>query len=172
MQKYVWAAAIVIALGLTIWLLRVMPNQAWAQWNGDAWVIAGEGWAVLWYAWPTTLLGGLIGVFAVGGVLAWSLKLAKEADHQEQIKQLMFERDKALANAENRVKQREAEAIEQERQAFLAEQRAAQEIAKAKAAQEQAATNTTYANQEIERAKYRTKNAVAAANRIKQKLNE
>lgn len=171
MQKYVWGMIVIVLLGLLIWLVRTMPEQAWAVWNGESFTIVAEGWGTLLRAWPIALLGIVVGVFAVGAGLVRAIELAKEQDYIDQIKRLTAERDNAVAVAETRVKRREADAIEQERVAFLAEQRAAQELIQAKTAQEQAAANAAFAHQEVERAKYRTKNAVAAANRIKQKIN-
>jgi hypothetical protein len=169
MQKYVWGMITIVLLVLLVWLVRTMPNQAWAVVESDRYRIVAEGWGILLRAWPIALLGMVVGIFVVGAGLVRGLEIAKEQDYLDQIKQLQSERDSAVAKAENRVKRREAEAIEQERVAFVAEQRATQELIQAKAAQEQAAANAAYAHQEIERAKYRTKNAVAAAERIKRK---
>jgi ABC-type lipoprotein release transport system permease subunit len=171
MQKYVWGMIAIVLLGLMIWLVRTMPYQAWAVWDGEAYKIVADGWGTLLIAWPIALLGIVVGVLVVGSSLVRGIEIAKEHDYIDQIKQLTIERDNAVTAAEARVKRREAEALEQEQKAHLAEQRATQALIQAKAAQEQAAANAAYAHQEVERAKYRTKNAVAAANRIKQKLN-
>jgi ABC-type lipoprotein release transport system permease subunit len=169
MQKYVWGMIAIVLLVLLIWLFRMMPVQAWAVWNGEAYTIVAEGWGTILRAWPIALLGVVVGVFVVGAGLVRGLEIAKEQDYLDQIKQLEVERDSAVASAENRVQRREAEAFERERVAFLAEQRANQEMMQAKVAIEQSAASVVLSTAEIERAKYRTKNAVAAANRIKQK---
>ena len=171
MQKYVWGMIAIVLLVLLIWLFWTMPVQAWAVWDGEAYTIVAKGWGTILRAWPIALLGIVVGVFVVGAGLVRGLEIAKEQDYLDQIKQLQHERDSAVASAEARVKRREAEAVEQERLAFLAEHRANQELIQAKVAIEQSAANLVHSAAEIERAKYRTKNAVAAANRIKQKLN-
>jgi hypothetical protein len=169
MQKHVWGMIAIVLLVLLIWLIRTMPVQAWAVWNGETYTIVAEGWWTILRAWPIALLGVVVGVFVVGAGLVRGLEIAKERDYLDQIKQLEVERDSAVASAEARVQRREAEAFERERVAFLAEQRANQEMMQAKVAIEQSAASVVHSTAEIERAKYRIKNAVAAANRIKQK---
>lgn len=171
MLRYAIGVIVFVLLALLFWLVKVMPEQAWAVWDGENYKIVAEGWGTLLRAWPVALLGVLAGLFVVATGLVRGLEIVKEQDYINTIKQLQLERDSAVATAEQRVKRREAEANEREQKALVAQQQAAATIAQAKAAQEQAAASVGYARQEVERAKYRTKNAVAAANRIKQKLN-
>ena len=72
-QKSVGVIGAALLAGLGVWLARVMPSQAWGQWDGASWQVVGTGWAVLWRGWPLLVLGALVGTGVVGSVLALSL---------------------------------------------------------------------------------------------------
>lgn len=162
-QKIVWMVAAALLAGLGVWLGGVMPAQAWAQWDGQAWHIVAESWAVLGYGWPLAAFGALVGFSAAWIGLALTLQHAKEADFQAEIARLTHERDAAVAEAESRVLGREEKARRCEATA-LAAQREAQ------AARQRAERVQADAEQAVIQAQVRARNAIHAAERIKRRI--
>lgn len=170
LQKSLWVFGVAALVGLGVWLVQVMPSQAWGQWDGDSWRITGTGWAVLWRGWPLLVLGALVGAGVAGFGLALTLKHIQAADFKLELARLRRQRDAAGAEAEARVSGREREAARREL-AALEVQRAAKrahgEALAARAAAEQAKAE---AEQAVSQANFRARNAICAAERIKRRV--
>ena len=162
-QKIVWMVAAALLAGLGVWLGWVMPAQAWAQWDGQAWHIVAEGWAVLGYGGPLVALGMLVGALGAEIGLAWTLKHAKEADFRAEIARLTHERDTAVSQAEQRVLEREQTARRCEATALAAQREAQAVCQRAKRVQ-------VDAEQAVTQAQVRARNAIHAAERIKRRI--
>ena len=169
-QKILWIIIAALLAGLGFWLERVIPSQAWAQWDGQHWGIVAESWAMLWRGWPLAMLGALVGSLSAGAVLAFTLKHAKEADFKAQIVRLTRQRDAAADEAERRVREREQAALRREALALEAQRGAELAQQHAQAAQQQAEDAQKEAEQAMSQAHYRARNAIGAAERIKRRL--
>jgi len=169
-QKIVWMVAAALLAGLGVWLGWVMPAQAWAQWDGQAWHIIAEGWAVLWYGGPLVALGMLVGALGAEIGLAWTLKHAKEADFRAEIARLTHERDTAVSQAEQRVLEREQAVSDREAKALAAQRTAEQATEEAYAARQRAEQTQEEAERAVNQAHLRARNAIGAAERIKRRI--
>ena len=147
LQKSVWAVGTVLLAVLGLWLARVMPSQAWGQWDGASWRVVATGWAVLWRGWPLLALGALAGAGAASTVLALTLKHLQAADFKLELARLR--REEAASEAQR--------AAERARGEALAAHQAAEQ---AKAEAEQA----------VRQANFRARNAICAAERIKRRV--
>ena len=147
LQKSVWAVGTVLLAVLGLWLARVMPSQAWGQWDGASWRVVDTGWAVLWRGWPLLALGALAGAGAASTVLALTLKHLQAADFKLELARLR--REEAASEAQR--------AAERARGEALAAHQAAEQ---AKAEAEQA----------VRQANFRARNAICAAERIKRRV--
>ena len=169
-QKLLWLLAMLLVLGVGFWLGWVIPDQAWAQWDGERWLVVAESWAVLWRGWPLVVLGGLLGFFGAGAFLALTLQHAQAADFKAHIARLTHERDQAVIEAEQRVQAREQVAQERETWALQAQRDAAQAQQEADAMWESAEDFQDRAMRELNQANLRTRNAIHAAERIKRRI--
>lgn len=169
-QKTLWFIVMLLLLGVGFWLGWVIPDQAWAQWDGAQWRIVAESWAVLWRGWPLAVLGGLIGFFGAGTFLAFSLEHAQAADFKAHIAQLTRQRDQAVAEAEQRVQAREQAAQHRETLALTAQRDAERAQQEADAMWESAEDFQDRTMQELNQANLRARNAIHAAERIKRRI--
>ena len=169
-QKLLWLLAMLLVLGVGFWLGLVIPDQAWAQWDGERWLIVAESWAVLWRGWPLAVLGGLLGFFGAGTFLALTLPHAREADFKAEIARLIRQRDQAVIEAEQRVQTREQAAQERETRALQAQRDAVQAQQEADAMWESAEDFQEQTMQELNQANLRARNAIHAAERIKRRI--
>jgi len=169
----------IAALGLAalgLWLWRVMPDQAWAAWDGERLVVVAEGWAVLWRGWPMALLGLVIGGGLALAVLDWMLGKAVDAEHKAEVERLSGERDAALA-ARDRARAEAESALAEELAAVerlrtealrareLGHQAQIEARREVEAAEARALTAESVAHDAVSRAK----NAICAMERRKRK---
>lgn len=169
-QKILWFIAIVLLTGLGVWLGRVMPSQAWAQWDGQTWFIVAEGWWVLKHGWPLAMFGVLVGFGAAWVGLGLSLQHAREADFLASIAQLTRQRDTAMAEAQTRIQMREQAAIDREIAALAAHRAAELATHAAQAAHQRAEQAQQDAEHAVSQAHLRARNAIRAAERIKRRI--
>lgn len=169
-QKRLWLVVMLLLLGVGFWLGFVMPEQAWAQWDGVQWRVVAESWAVLWRGWPLALFGGLIGFFGAGLFLALRLEHAQAADFKAHIARLTHERDQAVIAAEQRVQAREQAAQERETRALQAQRDAVQAQQEADAMWDSAEDFQDRTMQALNQANLRARNAIHAAARIKRRI--
>ena len=170
LQKSVWAIGAALLAGLGFWLARVMPSQAWGQWDGASWQVVGTGWAVLWRGWPLAAFGALVGAGVVGSVLALTLKHVQAADFKLELARLRRQRDAAVTEAEARVTAREQEAARRESVALEVQRAGEQARGEALSAQQAADQARTAAEQAVAHANVRACNAICAAERIKRRI--
>lgn len=162
-----------IATSLTaiaaLWLWRNLPGYAWAEFDGDNWQIVAKGWGVLAAAWPVALAGALIGFFGAGSLLAWVLERAVDADKAEKL----AEAAERVRDAEERAReaQQAAERHVQARLEAVARREAAalQAQAEAERAKVEAVQERNRAEELVQHATYRARNAICAAERIKRR---
>lgn len=170
LQKSVWVIGAALLAGLGFWLARVMPSQAWGQWDGASWQVVGTGWAVLWRGWPLLVLGALVGTGVVGSVLALTLKHIQAADFKLELARLRRQRDAAVTETEARVSAREREAARREAAALEVQRVAEQAHGEALAARAAAEQAKAEAEQAVAHANVRARNAICAAERIKRRV--
>jgi len=181
-QKIAWIVAVALAAGLGLLLWRVMPGYGWAEWDGRQWQMVASDWPVLWRAWPVALAGWLAGFVGAGGLLWWIWDVVLEDAIEAEKQRLGKKWDAALAEVENRVKDREEFADRREAVAHQAQQAAnlaLHDAEKAKRRADQAWLEATaqaeQARQDMEAvrqdAQRRIRNAVCAAERVKRKTN-
>jgi uncharacterized integral membrane protein len=166
MKTTVWAFMIAATLALAIWLIVLLPTQAWAEWDGKQWQLVGTGWATLWRGWPLLVAGALLGSVLVGVWLRAFLVIAAKGDYERRIARLTAERDEAQTKAQKTLTERLSLLEAREKAARDAKQEADEVI---KAAHAQAADAKTQARQQVEKAGLRARNAICAAERIKRK---
>lgn len=170
LQKSLWVAGAVLLAVWGIWLARVMPSQAWGQWDGESWRVVGVGWAVLWRGWPLLALGALAGAAVTGAVLALTLKHLQAADFKLELARLRRQRDAAASEANERVAAREREALRREDVALEAQRVAERARGEALAARQAAEQAKAEAEQAVKQANFRARNAICAAERIKRRV--
>lgn len=168
--KSAWAIGAALLAGLGFGLARVMPSQAWGQWDGASWRVVGTGWAVLWRGWPLLVLGALVGAGVVGSVLALTLKHVQAADFKLELARLRRQRDAAITEAEARVSAREQEAARRESAALVVQRTAERARGEALAAWQAAEQARAEAEQSVAQANFRARNAICAAERIKRRV--
>jgi uncharacterized membrane-anchored protein YhcB (DUF1043 family) len=155
--------------GLAVWLWQELPDQGWAVRQGDEFALVAAGWQVLWAAWPLALVGLLISLLLGSLTLPWLAKSAVDADANRQIADLQ----KRLARESERAdtaEQRIRASLDADWQR-LAEGRAElrNQRQEAQRAVELATRQATEADQAMNSARFRARNAIHAAERIKKK---
>lgn len=130
MPKITLVILAIALAALTIWLIQIMPDQAWAVREADGvWIKTGEGWEVLWRGWPLLLLGFVVGGGIALVVLGRLLRNLMDADLQQEIQRLQSKLAdaKAEADAANAAKDAAKAEADAEAAAALANDRAAVE---------------------------------------------
>lgn len=166
--------AIALLLGLTAWGVWVLPDLVLARYFPEhtSPIQVAEGFGILRHLWPVLAVGSLGGFLGFGLVFAWAYEEADNADVQaerqrlnEHIEHLKQERDSAQEQAEQRYRQRLQE-TEQTRLLAL------RQMDEAKTLKQQAEAERRDSTVQIEQFKLRTRNAICAAERIKNRAQQ
>lgn len=172
MKKIAIAIPALLLTGLAVWLWRIMPLQAWGEWNGQTYALVAEGWEVLYRGWPLALLGALVAGFLLWGLFTWGFSQVVDAEHENALRRLRSEvehhkaaSEAARGVAEADLSHRVAEAEKARLEAHRASQEAYRLQVQANEQIEEARERVRVADQTASEAARRAKNAIMTLRR-------
>ena len=171
-------AAIALAL-LCFWLWRFMPTQGWAEidFQANKWSLVAAGWSTLLHAWPILAAGVMLGLGLGIGLLGMLFRSLLDADQKSEIEHLerlvreSREREQqSLVLARKELEQEFSKARDLYDRAVDLQVQSETQIGHALRIKREAEAAQQQASQSVERAQFRARNAICAAERIKRKL--
>ena len=182
MRPYLFGLLTIVLFGLWWYLDNLLAARGWAMLAAnDQWTLVSEGWEILLAAWPLALVGVLVGGIPAFLLVLWVWQYVEEKDHNKEI----ADHQKELMAAEIRATQAMAEAVAEAKRQTQAEkeeaaqlkQQAIREMDRVKQAavglvtmQQQAKLEVVTAQEDVERANLRARNATATGQRKAKKL--
>lgn len=161
MRSYLLGLFAILLCGLWWYLDTLLATQGWATMADDKWTLISDGWGILLSAWPLALVGVLIGGIAAIAMVLIAWQYAEDKDHlkemttlQEQLMAAEIRATEAVANAEQRVQAREQAATR-------LKQQAERDMTWARQVELQAKKEVLAAQEEVEKADLRARNAIA-----------
>ena len=155
-----------------------MPTQGWAEIDFQAgkWNLVAAGWSTLLHAWPILIAGVILGLGLGVGLLGalfqglLDVDQKSEIEHMQRLVKDAQEREKeSLNRARRELEQEFAKARDLYDRAEQMQEKSEYAIGQALALKRAAEAAQQKAEQDVEKAQFRVRNAICAAERIKHK---